>query len=181
MSKRGSTGGPPAPRSPEARDRATTQATTRGEGETFALGHRLGASLRGGEIVSLEGQLGAGKTVFARGIAAGLGIDPREVGSPTFIIVDRHQGRLTLYHADLYRLDREDDVLDLGLDELAASGGAVMVVEWGERLPAALRDAAIIVRISDAASDSNAGTEAGLVPADETRRIEVRGAVHPPI
>ena len=119
------------------------------EGDTFALGQELGSRLRGGEIVSLEGELGAGKTVFARGIAAALGIDPRDVGSPTFIIVDRHQGRLTLYHADLYRLDREEEVLDLGLDELAAKD-AVLVVEWGERLPADLHEAAIVVRISDA-------------------------------
>ena len=125
----------------------------RSEAETFAVGEELGRSLRGGEIVCLEGQLGAGKTVFARGIAAALGIDPREVGSPTFIIVDRHDGRLTLYHADLYRLDREADVLDLGLDELAAAG-AVLVVEWGERLPADLCESAIVVRIADAGEDA---------------------------
>ena len=117
------------------------------------MGQELGAALRGGEIVSLEGQLGAGKTVFARGIAASLGIDPREVGSPTFIIVDRHEGRLTLHHADLYRLDREEEVLDLGLDELASSD-SVLVVEWGERLPPELHEGAIVVRISDPEEDS---------------------------
>ena len=131
---------------------------SRREEDTFALGRELGASLRGGEIVSLEGELGAGKTVFARGIAAALGIDPRDVGSPTFIIVDRHPGRITLYHADLYRLDREEEVLDLGLDELAGTD-AVVVVEWGERLPAELHAAAIVVRISD--------------PGDEARTISV--------
>ena len=134
---------------------------SRSEAETFALGEELGRTLRGGEIVSLEGELGAGKTVFARGIAAGLGVDPRDVGSPTFIIVDRHEGRVPLYHADLYRLDREEEVLDLGLDELAASG-AVLVVEWGERLPAELHAAAIVVRISD--------------PGEDVRTIAVGGA-----
>ena len=118
------------------------------EADTFALGEALGAALLPGEIVSLEGELGAGKTVFARGIAAALGVDRRDVGSPTFIIVDRHEGRLTLYHADLYRLDREEQVLDLGLDELAAQG-AVLIVEWGERLPQELHAEAIVVRISD--------------------------------
>jgi len=110
-------------------------------------------------MILLEGELGAGKTVFARGIAAGLGIDPADVGSPTFILVDRHLGRLTLFHADLYRLDREDDVFDLALDEFAAAG-AVVVVEWGERLPAALSEGALIVRIADL--------------GDDTRRITVR-------
>jgi tRNA threonylcarbamoyladenosine biosynthesis protein TsaE len=128
---------------------------TRSEAETFALGEALGRTLRGGEIVSLEGELGAGKTVFARGIAAALGIDPRDVGSPTFIIVDRHEGRPTLYHADLYRLDREEEVLDLGLDELATQG-AVLVVEWGERLPADLHASAVVVRISDPDQDTRA-------------------------
>jgi len=123
------------------------------EADTFALGKELGSALHGGEIVVLEGELGAGKTVYARGIAAALGIDPRDVGSPTFIIVDRHQGRLTLYHADLYRLDREEEVLDLGLDELATKE-AVLVVEWGERLPAELRASAIVVRISDPGEES---------------------------
>lgn len=141
--------------SPSPLDPSPPASPSRSEEETLELGKRLGRTLRGGEIVSLEGELGAGKTVYARGIAAGLGIDPREVGSPTFIIVDRHEGRLVLYHADLYRLDREEEVLDLGLDELA-TGGAVLVVEWGERLPADLHAAAIVVRISDPGEDARA-------------------------
>src|SRR5262249_55578745 len=144
--------GPPSPGPPPGGDpsQPVSSATyvSRSEADTFALGEALGATLRPGEIVSLEGELGAGKTVFARGIAAALGIDPRDVGSPTFIIVDRHEGRLTLYHADLYRIDREEEVLDLGLDEFAAQG-AVLVVEWGERLPPELHAAAVVARISD--------------------------------
>lgn len=156
--------GPPSPARP-----------SRSEAETFALGEALGATLRGGEIISLEGELGAGKTVFARGIAAALGVDPREVGSPTFIIVDRHAGRLTLYHADLYRLDREEEVLDLGLDELAA-GESVLVVEWGERLPAELHAAAIVVRISDPDGDARAITveRAGDVPGGPPGQLSTR-------
>ena len=116
---------PPAPGSAEI--------YTLAEEETFAYGEALGRSLKGGELILLQGELGAGKTVFARGIAAGLEIDPANVGSPTFILMDRYEGRLTLYHADLYRLDSEDDMFDLALDEFAATG-AVVVVEWGERL-----------------------------------------------
>ena len=123
------------------------------EGETFALGQALGRTLKGGEMILLFGELGAGKTVFARGIASALGIDPNEVGSPTFILVDRHIGRLTLYHADLYRLDRQEEVLELGLEEVAALGAAV-VVEWGEKLPAELREGAIEVRLTDLGDDT---------------------------
>lgn len=123
------------------------------ESETFQYGETLGRTLSGGETILLQGELGTGKTVFTRGIAAALGIDPRDVGSPTFILVDRHIGRLTLYHADLYRLDDEEQVLDLGIDEFAAAG-AVVIVEWGEKMPAALREGAIEVRIADLGDDS---------------------------
>lgn len=123
------------------------------ESETFGYGEALGRTLAGGETVLLNGELGAGKTVFTRGIASALGINPHDVGSPTFILVDRHEGRLTLYHADLYRLDRTEDVLDLGLDEFAALGG-VVVVEWGEKMPAPLREGAIEVRLVDLGDDS---------------------------
>lgn len=123
------------------------------EEETFRYGEALGRSLKGGEMILLQGELGSGKTVFARGIAAGLGIAPEQVGSPTFILVDRYVGRLPLYHADLYRLDSEDDMFDLALDEFTASG-AVVVVEWGDRLPAPLREGALRVSLADLGDDS---------------------------
>ena len=78
-------------------------------------------------MILLQGELGTGKTVFARGIASGLGIDPAQVGSPTFILVDKHPGRLTMYHADLYRIDSEEDMFDLSLDEFADVGSVVVV------------------------------------------------------
>jgi tRNA threonylcarbamoyladenosine biosynthesis protein TsaE len=74
--------------------------------ETFEVGARVGARLAGGEVLLLHGTLGAGKTVFVKGLAAGLGIDVDEVSSPSFTLVNRYDGgRLTLYHIDLYRLD----------------------------------------------------------------------------
>src|SRR5688572_1572979 len=73
--------------------------------ETFNYGHQLGARLRGGEILLLSGPLGAGKTIFVKGIAAALGIDEEDVTSPSFTLVNPHFGRLRLYHIDLYRLD----------------------------------------------------------------------------
>jgi len=137
----------------DRRSAPTNEVFSLSEEETFRLGEALGRSLRGGEIILLQGELGTGKTVFARGIAAGLGIDPSEVGSPTFILVDRHLGRRTLYHADLYRLDREEEIYDLALDEYSAAG-AIVVVEWGERLPAVLREGALTVRLTDLGDDT---------------------------
>ena len=103
------------------------------EAETEDAGAALGARLRGGEAVLLTGELGAGKTVFVRGLARGLGADPGEVASPTFVLLTSYPGRLTLHHADLYRLGSGAEADDLGLEELPGAGG-VLAVEWAERL-----------------------------------------------
>ena len=106
---------------------------TRSEDETHAVARVLAASLAAGDVVLLSGSLGAGKTAFVRGMAAGLGIDPGEVSSPTFTLVHEYRGgRLILYHADLYRLDGAATD-DLGLEEMGAADG-VLAVEWPERL-----------------------------------------------
>ncbi|MFL6291380.1 MAG: tRNA (adenosine(37)-N6)-threonylcarbamoyltransferase complex ATPase subunit type 1 TsaE [Thermoanaerobaculia bacterium] len=107
---------------------------TRTEDETRDLGQSLAAELAPDGILLLSGDLGSGKTVLAQGIARGLGIEPREVQSPTFTLIREHQGRGgRLVHVDLYRLDPAD-VPALGLEELLAERG-VKVVEWAERLP----------------------------------------------
>lgn len=106
---------------------------TRSEAETRALGAELGASFRGGEVVLLSGELGSGKTAFVRGLARGVGADPEEVVSPTFVLLTSYPGRLRLHHADLYRLRGDGDERELGLEELPGRGG-VLAVEWGERL-----------------------------------------------
>jgi tRNA threonylcarbamoyladenosine biosynthesis protein TsaE len=105
---------------------------THSEEETFALASELGRTLRPGAFVLLQGDLGAGKTVFVRGLASGLGLDPNVVTSPTFVLVQHYNGRLPLVHADLYRLDSAAAVDDLGLEELGS--GAVVAVEWGDRM-----------------------------------------------
>jgi tRNA threonylcarbamoyladenosine biosynthesis protein TsaE len=100
---------------------------------THAVAHHLAAQLFPGDVVLISGNLGAGKTTFVRGLAAGLGIDPGQVTSPTFTLVHEYRGgRLTLYHADLYRLDKAATA-DLGLEELGVSDG-VLAIEWPERL-----------------------------------------------
>jgi tRNA threonylcarbamoyladenosine biosynthesis protein TsaE len=106
------------------------------EQATFAFGARVGARLAGGEILRLDGPLGAGKTVFVKGLAAGLDLDVDEVTSPSFTLVNRYDGgRLTLYHLDLYRLPVGADAAHaVDLDELLMDERAVIVVEWAERL-----------------------------------------------
>lgn len=104
------------------------------EQETRTLGRQLAAELLPDGILLLSGDLGAGKTVLAQGVAEGLGIDAGEVQSPTFTLIREHRGsRGRLVHVDLYRLD-PDEVGALGLEELLAGPG-VKVVEWAERLP----------------------------------------------
>jgi tRNA threonylcarbamoyladenosine biosynthesis protein TsaE len=120
--------------------------TTHSEEETRALGRQLAETLRPGATVLLYGDLGAGKTSFVRGLAEGLAIDPDEVSSPTFTIVQPYHGRLTLEHVDLYRLERAE-VDDLGLEELA-DGNSVVAIEWAEKLLRTPTDA-IEVRIAD--------------------------------
>ena len=103
------------------------------EEETTAVARELAARLTAGTVLLLSGDLGAGKTAFVRGLAQGLGVDPEEVSSPTFTLVHEYRGgRLTLFHADLYRLERADTE-DLGLQDADVAAG-ILAVEWPERL-----------------------------------------------
>lgn len=103
--------------------------------ETFELGKRRGSLLVGGEILLLSGPLGAGKTVFVKGLASALDIDPAEVTSPSFTLVNPYAARLPLYHIDLYRLDSGvSAAYAVDLDELLMDESAVIVIEWAERL-----------------------------------------------
>jgi len=123
------------------------EALTRSESETEALAAELAAAFRGGEVVLLSGELGAGKTVFVRGLARGVGADPDEVASPTFVLLTSYPGRLTLHHADLYRLSGGGDDRELGLEELPGPRG-VLAIEWAERLSAYPWDPALAVRVT---------------------------------
>ena len=104
---------------------------SRSEHDTRRIGERLGDLCRPGDLILLEGQLGAGKTALAQGIGRGLGVTAT-INSPTFTLVKEYAGRLPFYHVDLYRLDGPDEVADLGLDEYLERGG-VCVVEWADR------------------------------------------------
>jgi len=126
--------------------------------ETRALAARLATVARPGDLVALLGDLGAGKTEFAKGFGAGLGVTEM-ISSPSFVLMAEHPGRVPLFHLDLYRLDGPDIVISDGLlDEREAEG--VTLVEWADRLGRALPSARLDVHIE--------------ILADDRRRISVR-------
>ena len=111
------------------------EVVSKSEAETFNLGVQLGEDLAGGEVILLNGALGAGKTILAKGLAQGLEIDSEDVTSPSFTLVNPHQGRLLLYHIDLYRLDEGATAAHaVDLDEILTDERAVVIIEWAERL-----------------------------------------------
>lgn len=114
--------------------------------ETEALGERLAAHLRPGDVIAYTGDLGAGKTAFTRGLARGLGVTDR-VTSPTFTIVNEYEGgRLPLFHFDLYRMDSPEELFDIGWEDYLARGG-VCAVEWSEHADGAFEEEPIWVNI----------------------------------
>lgn len=136
--------------------------TTRSEEETFELARAMAAGFKGDEVVLLVGELGAGKTVFAKGIAFGAGVAGTDrVSSPSFTLVNVYEGRHRVFHIDLYRLEREAEILDLGWEDYLGEG--IVIVEWAEKLT--FSTAAIRVRIE--------------VVGDSERRISIDKASLP--
>ena len=113
--------------------------------ETRRIGASLGRHVEAGDVLLLAGDLGAGKTCLTQGIAKGLGIEGY-VRSPTFVLVSIHQGRLPLYHIDIYRLDHVAEVLDLGLEEYMAGDG-VSVIEWADKAREAFPQSCLLVTL----------------------------------
>lgn len=115
--------------------------------KTFAIACELARRNPGAGSFYLHGDLGAGKTLFTKGIASFHGIDPSRVTSPTFALVQRHSGgKRVLYHIDLYRIEQERELQELGIEELEEEG-AILVVEWAEKLGRRLREDAIDVTL----------------------------------
>ncbi|HXV75133.1 MAG TPA: tRNA (adenosine(37)-N6)-threonylcarbamoyltransferase complex ATPase subunit type 1 TsaE [Candidatus Polarisedimenticolaceae bacterium] len=142
------------------------------EDETLELGRTVARKLKGGELILLEGDLGLGKTVFARGVAIGLGLAPEDVSSPSFTLIQEYRGgRLTMFHVDLYRLASDEEIATLGLEEIQTDR-AVVLVEWGEKIPPRYRRDAIVVRLHDVGEDSRRIEISGL---ERDRPTERRG------
>jgi tRNA threonylcarbamoyladenosine biosynthesis protein TsaE len=118
---------------------------TKSEAETVFEGEKLGRTLLPGSVVALYGGLGAGKTAFTRGLALGLGIS-MNVSSPTFTIVNEYNGAIPLFHFDMYRLESENELYDIGWDDYLERGG-VCAVEWSEKIPGAFPPDTVVVRI----------------------------------
>ena len=113
---------------------ANVDITSKSPGETVEFGRKLGAQLRGGEIIGLYGPLGSGKTHLIKGIAAGAGAEDRtEVNSPTFVIINEYAGRLRVYHIDAYRITSLAEFEMLGFDDLL-SPESVVVIEWADKV-----------------------------------------------
>lgn len=128
--------------------------------ETRALGERLAEQLQAGDVVVLEGELGAGKSELARGIAGGIGVT-ETVTSPSFTILNVYEsGRCPLYHFDWYRLESAEELYELGMDEYLGGDG-IAIVEWAERCPEAVPDDAIRISLD--------------VTGEQTRRIRIFG------
>ena len=124
--------------------------------ETEAVGRKIAAKLLPGDIIAYYGDLGAGKTAFTRGLAAGLGVT-EQVTSPTYTIVNEYlSGRMPLFHFDMYRLDSADDLFDIGWEDYLARGG-VCAVEWSENVEEAL-SGAIRITIHKGPADENVRT-----------------------
>ncbi|MFM7158856.1 MAG: tRNA (adenosine(37)-N6)-threonylcarbamoyltransferase complex ATPase subunit type 1 TsaE [Planctomycetaceae bacterium] len=126
----------------------------------MALGERLAQVLEPGLVIALQGNLGAGKTRLAKGIAAGSGIDPRDVTSPTFVLVNEYSGRWPVYHFDTYRLESGVAFAELGIDEYF-SGTGICLVEWADRVPDWLPPDHLEITLE--------------VTGEETRRVTLRG------
>jgi len=143
---------------------APVAVTSHSPERTIALGRRAGAVLRGGETLSLIGELGTGKTLFAQGVALGLGVKDRVI-SPTFLIHRMYEGRLRLHHFDFYRLRNETDLESVGFfDFQGEDPPAVVVAEWGDKFREALDEPIIEVRF-----------DLGRKETDRAIRFEVRG------
>ncbi len=122
---------------------------TRSAQETFQLAHSLGEKLDRPLIFFLEGSLGAGKTVFAKGLICGLGHpDPDDIPSPSFTLINEYELRFKVYHIDLYRIEGRLDLATLGLEEIFSTP-AVILVEWAEKLEEEFQDEVIVVKIED--------------------------------
>ncbi|HEY8449335.1 MAG TPA: tRNA (adenosine(37)-N6)-threonylcarbamoyltransferase complex ATPase subunit type 1 TsaE [Bacillota bacterium] len=150
-----------------AQEDAALERLTRSAEETRQLAYQLGRWAEAGQVFALSGPLGVGKTCFAQGLLAGLGVD-EPVVSPTFTLMITYEGRVPVVHLDVYRLEDPSELEELGLD-LARARGAVWVVEWAERAESILPEERLEVAIAYAPDQG---------PQARRLRLVARGAAH---
>ena len=116
--------------------------------ETQAIGERVGQNLKPGDIVALIGDLGAGKTCLTQGIARGVKIEPNQiVNSPSYTLINEYAGKIPIYHIDLYRLQRQEEIMDLGLEEYL-EGNGICIIEWADRMLDLLPEGCMTIELS---------------------------------
>ena len=120
--------------------------TTSSAEETISLGYKIGKLLKKGDIIAMQGTLAAGKTTITKGIAQALGIT-ETITSPTFCLISEYQGKMPLYHMDVYRLDGREDFINLGTDDMLYGDG-VCIIEWSEKIMEELPSSTIILKIT---------------------------------
>lgn len=150
--------------------------------ETERIASALAMRVAPGTVITLEGDLGSGKTCFVRGLARGLGADPSMISSPTFVLEHRHPcDSGTLVHIDAYRIRGADDLASIGWDELIASGDAVIAVEWPSRIAPALPAVRIDVRLRHAGEDAREIEIEWVRPVDAALRCRACGNAIAPV
>lgn len=145
----------------------------RSPAEMIALGAALGRAAAAGDVFALNGPLGAGKTHLVKGLAAGLGVPPDEpVVSPTFVLMREYAGRLKLLHLDAYRLSSGDELRAIGWEELLETPGAVVAIEWAERVADAIPRAAVRIELAHGGGD----LRRAVITADDPNRLRALAA-----
>lgn len=121
---------------------------TKSASETIRVGKSIGSCLRSGDVVALVGELGAGKTQLIKGLGAGVGIrNPAYISSPSFTLINEYPGKTPFYHIDLFRLEREKEAEELGLEDYF-QGGGVTAIEWADRIPSLLPREVLFIHIA---------------------------------
>lgn len=128
--------------------------TSKSSEETIALGYKIGSLLKKGDVLALQGTLAAGKTTITKGIAQALGVKDT-ITSPTFCLISEYEGKMPLYHMDVYRLDGAEDFVNLGTDDMIYGDG-VSIIEWSEKIMEELPKKTIVIRITP--NDDNSRT-----------------------
>lgn len=131
----------------------TLHLTSSSAEQTIELGRKIGALLKKGDILAMQGTLAAGKTTITKGIAESLGVTDT-ITSPTFCLISEYEGKMPLYHLDVYRLDGPEDFINLGTDDMLYGNG-VSIIEWSEKIMEELPSSTIIIRLTP---DSEHGT-----------------------